>query len=204
MKTLIALPCMDMVHAMFVRSLLGMRLAGTVEYSLAVGSLVYDARNQLAAKAVNQGFDAVMWIDSDMTFEADTFERMWKRLDEGAEYVSALAFTRKPPTHPVIYEYIGMVENTPTATPMKEYPENDIFEIQGAGLGLVMMTTALIERVGKTYGMPFSPVLGFGEDLSFCLRCQELGVPMFCDSGIKAGHIGFVEVNEELYKKGGL
>ena len=200
-KTLIAIPCMDMVHAMFMRSLLGMRISGTVEYSLAVGSLVYDARNQLAAKAVNQGFDAVLWLDSDMTFEADTFEKLWARIDEGAEFVSGLAFTRKKPVHPVVYEYIGMVENTPTATPVKEYPENGIFEVQGAGLGMVMMTVSLIDRIGKQYGMPFSPILGFGEDLSFCLRSQELGVPMFCDTGIRAGHLGIHEFTEADYLK---
>ena len=205
MKTLIGIPCMDMVNAMFMRSVLGMELEGTVEYSLAIGSLVYDARNQLAQRAVVNGFDAVLWLDSDMTFGPDLFKRMAARLDEGAEFVSALAFTRKPPTHPVVYDYIGLDENrTPRAIPIMEYPENEIFEINGAGLGCVMMTTDLIDRVGRKFGLPFSPVMGFGEDLSFCMHVKELGVPMFCDSGIKAGHLAYVEVNEELYKKGGL
>lgn len=201
MKTLVAIPCMDMVHAMFMRSLLGMRLAGTVEFSLACGSLVYDARNQLAYKAVIEGFDAVLWLDSDMTFDGDAFEKFWKRLDEGAEFVSGLAFTRKPPSHPVVYEFIGTIDNVPTATPVKEYPENGIFEINGAGLGICMMTTNLIDRVQREYGLPFSPVMGFGEDLSFCMRVHELGVPMFCDSGIRAGHLGIHEFTEADYKK---
>ena len=205
MKTLVGIPCMDMVNALFMRSVLGLQLEGQVEFSLAIGSLVYDARNQLAQRACANGFDAVLWLDSDMTFDRDTFMRLKARLDEGAEFVSALAFTRKPPTHPVVYQYIGLDENrTPQATPVMDYPKEQVFEIAGAGLGCVMMTTSLIDRVGRKFGLPFSPVMGFGEDLSFCLHVQELGVPMFCDSSIKVGHLAYVEVNEELYKKGGL
>ena len=33
-------------------------------------------------------------------------------------------------------------------------------------------------------------LLGFGEDLSFCIRAQELGRKIYCDSRIKMGHVG--------------
>ena len=52
MKTLIAIPCIDAVNVLFMKSLLTMQLEGEVEFSLAIGSLIYDARNQLAYKAV--------------------------------------------------------------------------------------------------------------------------------------------------------
>ncbi len=204
MKTLIAIPCMDMVNALFMKSLLTMQLEGTVEFSLAIGSLIYDARNQLGYKAVSGGFDRVLWLDSDMTFEPDMFKRLSARVDEGAEFVSGMYFTRKAPIQPVIYKTVGMEGNTPKAISFTDYPRDSIFEVAGAGFGAVMMTADLIRRVADKFGLPFSPVVGFGEDLSFCLRVTELGIPMFCDSSIKLGHIGHIEIDEKTYLKGGI
>ena len=57
MKTLVAIPCMDMVNTLFMRSLLGMRRTGKTEFGIACSSLVYDARNTLARKAIVEKFD---------------------------------------------------------------------------------------------------------------------------------------------------
>lgn len=200
MKVMVAIPCHDKVDAVFMRSVLGLQLEGHVEFSFAIGSLVYDARNRLALQACQQGFDAVLWLDSDMVYPPDMFVKLCKRIEEGAEYVSALAFTRKTPCKPVIYEYIGWRGTLPVCESMFDYPEDTIFEIAGSGMGCVMMTTGLLERVGRKFGNPFSPRMGFGEDLTFCLNVQDIGIPMFCDSSIKVGHLGYVEFNEEQYK----
>ena len=85
MKTLIAIPCMDMIHADFVRALLSLEIFGEVQYTFAQSSLIYDARNQLAEIAVKGGFDRVLWLDSDMQFPASTFRRLHEHLDLGAE-----------------------------------------------------------------------------------------------------------------------
>ena len=61
------------------------------------------------------------------------------------------------------------------------------------------MATDLINKVGEKFGYPFSPVMGLGEDLSFCWRVQQLGIPMYCDSRVKVGHAGILTVSEETY-----
>ena len=83
-------------------------------------------------------------------------------------------------------------------------PEDSIFEVAGAGFGCVMMNTSLIKRVADEFGLPFSPMMGFGEDLSFCWRVNQLGIPMFCDTRIKCGHIGQMNYNEDYYKAQGI
>ena len=72
MRTLIAVPCMDMVHTFFMTSLLALRKAAGTEVAVASCSLVYEARHTLALKALNDGFDRVLWLDSDMNFKAGT------------------------------------------------------------------------------------------------------------------------------------
>lgn len=204
MKTLVAIPCMDMMHTRFVGSCLAMRKTGEVAFSLTESSLIYDARNTLAQKAVSEGFDRVLWLDSDMTFSPDLLERFSERLDTGLEFVSGLYFRRREPIAPVIFKECGSYEKdgnpVPFAKAYTDYPEG-LFEIAACGFGGVMMTTALINEVGEKFGLPFSPILGFGEDLSFCCKVARLGKKMYCDSSIKMGHVGYKTFSESDYMR---
>ena len=205
MRTLIAIPCMDMVHTDFMRSAVGMRHRGETQFTFSQASLVYDGRNLLANTAIDGDFDRVLWLDSDMIFEPDLEERLHEDLDKGLDLVSALYFTRKPPLRPVIYRDIALDisdgQQIPRADSYLDYPTGSVFPIAGCGFGAVMMTTALLREVRDRYGLPFSPILGFGEDLSFCRRVTELGRVMWCDSGIRCGHLGTAVYNEELYRQ---
>ena len=62
MRTLVAIPCMDMIPMKFMQSLLNLGFKGDCEIGLASGSLIYDARDQLAEKAVHEGFDRVLCL----------------------------------------------------------------------------------------------------------------------------------------------
>lgn len=209
MKLLIAIPCMDMVHTPFFKSVISMRCPADIqaEFTISSGSLVYDSRNLLAKKAIEHGFDRVLWLDSDMEFQSDLLLRMNEDIDSGLDYVSGLYFKRKPPINPVVYKAVGLTPEadgksfTPYAHSFEEYPEDGLFEIKASGFGAVMTTVDLLRRVQKEFGLPFAPVNGFGEDLSFCLRVTELGVKMWCDSRIKLGHIGYYNYNEDVYRE---
>lgn len=204
MKTLVAIPCMDMMHTDFVRSLLGLRVTGEVQYTFAQASLVYDGRNTLANAAIDGGFDQVLWLDSDMLFTPELLEQLQADLDEAHACVSALYFSRKAPVKPVIYKSCFL--DTSGETPMPradcffDYPENAVFPVAACGFGAVLMRTELLQKVRDRFGLPFSPALGFGEDMSFCMRCTELGEPILCDSRIKPGHVGLCVFNEAAYK----
>ena len=65
----------------------------------------------------------------------------------------------------------------------------------------LLMETELLRKVRERFKLPFSPVLGFGEDLSFCMRVSELGETIYCDSRIRLGHVGVSLFDEALYRK---
>lgn len=205
MRYLVAIPCMDMIHVDFFRSVLGMtKLEGT-RFSMTMSSLIYDARNSLAKQAITEGYDRVLWLDSDMVFDADLMERLAADMDKGHDLVAGLYFKRKAPLAPVIYADMGHMEvegggYKPYALPMEDYPPDQIVPIKGCGFGVCMTSVELIKRVVERFGLPFSPILGFGEDLSFCARAGELGANMVCDTAIKAGHIGYGAITEDAYK----
>lgn len=208
LKTLICIPCMDQVPAAFMRSIMHMRTVGDVRIGMSVSSLVYDSRNQLANQAIDGGFDRTLWFDSDMTFDADTMERLSARMDEGRDMVSGIYFTRKKPIVPVIYSECGFAQGEdgkmiPAAKSYRDYPKNEIFQVEGIGFGCCMVTVELLKKVKDTYGLPFSPAMGFGEDLSFCGRAIELGAKIWVDSSIKCGHIAQSLVDEDTFLTGG-
>ena len=204
MKTLICIPCMDMVHTEFMKSILGMRRVGETKITISCSSLIYDARNHMARRAVDEGFDRLLWLDSDMSFEPDLMERLSARLDEGRDFVSGLYFTRKAPVRPVVYQECGYYQKDdgaafPVAVWYDDYPRDTIFEVAATGFGGVMMTTECVKKVADKFGLPFAPMLGFGEDLSFCGRATQAGVKMWVDSTIKLGQVGQGTITEEVY-----
>lgn len=205
MRTLIAVPAMDMLSTDFCRSCVGLQLSGEVQWTFSQGSLVYDGRNLLAETAIRDGFDRVLWLDSDMVFDAYLFRRLSEHLDLGREMITGLYVSRKAPIRPVIYKSIRRdpAENgfTPVAETFRDYPRDDLFRIAGCGFGAVMMTTELLRAVRDRFGLPFTPTPGFGEDLSFCMRVEELGREMWCDSSIKLGHAGSAVFTEEMLRK---
>ena len=204
MRTLIAIPCLDMVHTLFMASLISLRKPEGTEIAIASCSLVYESRHTLAQKAINEGFDRVLWLDSDMTFGPDLLERFSADLDNGKEFVCGLFFTRKNPIMPCVYEVCRpRTKRTGEVVPAKEsfmeIPDG-IFEIEGCGFAAVMMTIDLIRSAGP---LPFYPEEGFGEDLTFCRKVRDAGKKLYCDPGIKVGHIGIQVIDENTWKEAG-
>lgn len=206
MKILVAIPCMDMMHSLFVKSLLGMKRVGEMQFGFSACSLVYDSRNGLTKKAITESFDYVLWLDSDMDFQPDILEKLMEDAKEGRGYVSGLYMKRKKPITPIIYKelgyYQGEDEVTPVAIPYLDYPKDSIFEIEGSGFGGCLTSVELLKKVAEKHGAPFSPILGFGEDLSFCFRVKDIGEKMYCDSSVKLGHVGFVTYTEDDFVRG--
>lgn len=206
MKTLVGIPCLEMVHTQFMQSILNLRYPENTEITIASGSLVYDARDTIAGKAVAEGFDQVVMLDSDMIFEPDSIMRLEEHLRNGLDFVSGIYFKRKKPAEPVIYNRMDLSQNEigyiPSIDSYLDYPKDQLFEIEACGFGLVMMKTEVIKKVQDKFGLPFFPVAGFGEDIAFCYRMKALGIKRYCDSSIKAKHLAYYPVSEETWLKG--
>lgn len=199
-RYMIACPCMESIPTATVASIASMKRVGAFKYSFLANSLVYDARNMLAAEALDTKADRILWLDSDMTFSSDIMERMAQRLDEGIDFVSGLYFMRKTPTRPCIYKSVKITDGKGHAIVYMDYPRDKMFEIGGCGFGAVMMTRKLLKDVYDTYDRPFDPMPGvLGEDLAFCWRAQQCGYKLWCDASIKFGHVGNYIYEEQHY-----
>lgn len=204
MKYLIAVPSHDYVHAEFTRCLMELDKPENTAFALVTNTLIYTARNLIAQNAVKNGFDRVLWLDSDMVFPADTLLRLAEDLDDGREFVSALYFSRKKPVFPTIHKEVrwkvkddGWIDSG--AELYHDYPVNKVFEVAACGFGCCMTSVELLKKMCEKYGSPFYPLMGMGEDTTFCFRATQDGEKIYCDSRCKAGHIGQYKFTEYDY-----
>lgn len=200
-KVFIAVPSMDTLPALFCQSLALLQRAGDTKIGFEVGSLVYNARNNLARQAIKEEADWVLWLDSDMVFGPDLLQRMMKVCTENdIEFLTALCFRRKPPYTPCLFDRLEKVEKGASYTALLSVPEGR-FKVGGCGFAGVLMSTQVILDVGAKFnGRMFDPLDGFGEDVSFCWRARQCGYEIWCDSDIEMGHVGSTVVTRGYFE----
>ena len=186
MRTLIAIPCLDMVHTLFFASMLSLRKPEGTEVAIASCSLVYESRHTLAMKAVNEGFDRVLWLDSDMVFQPDIVDTL-----EFCEkpFVCGAFQSRRPPYSSCVFKDIRLK----SLERVKEYGLRP-FKVDGCGFACVLMKTEVLEAVSRKHGKCFTPMEDYGEDLAFCVRAKEQGYEIWCDPTARVGHIAHIPI----------
>ena len=201
MKVFIAVPSMDTLPALFCQSLALLQRAGDTMVGFEVGSLVYNARNNLARQAIKHEADWVLWLDSDMVFNPDFLQRMMKVCTENdIDFLTALCFRRKPPYTPCLFDRLDKVEKGASYTALLSVPEGR-FQVGGCGFaGVLMSTDVLISVSAKFNGRMFDPMEGFGEDVAFCWRARQCGYDIWCDSDIEMGHVGQCIVTRSFFE----
>lgn len=195
MKLLIAVPTSDYMHFAFVSSLLALtkRLdTDGIEYDVEMraGSLVYDAREQIAAKARFENYSHVLWLDSDMVFQDDIVEKLSAH---GKDFVTGICHARRKPYLSAVFEKLN-----PDAVRYHRttYPD-ELFQIAGSGFACVLTSVDLLRDIKHKSGILFLPTLAYGEDLAFCVRATESGHDLFADPKVRIKHISHVEIDAD-------
>lgn len=201
MKVFIAIPSLENVPALFCQSLALLKRAGDTIVGFEVGSLVYNARNNLARQAIKSEADFVLWLDSDMVFGPDLLQRMLKVCqDEHIDFLTGLCFRRKPPYTPCLFDRLEKTNKGASYTALMSVPDGR-FKVGGCGFaGVLMSADVLLSVAAKFNGRMFDPMDGFGEDVSFCWRARQCGYDIWCDSEIELGHVGNCIVTRKYFE----
>lgn len=179
---LVGVPSGDMVHADFCFS-----FAQALAYTLSAGnrvyicnpksSLVQIARCEIAAQAKAMGADYTVYLDSDMTFPADTILRL---LGHDKDVVCCNAVRKRPPHTSVLdlpKDAYGLV--------MLE---------TGASTGIMCVKTSVFAHFEPPFQVIWQQEKNafLGEDYYFAMKCMERGIPVYCDADLSKdiGHIG--------------
>ena len=193
MRLLVCVPSTDFMHVEFVKCLTSFMRhldKGFVWYDLKImdGTMVHVARDNLAKLALQDGYTHTLWFDSDMVFTPDVLDDL---MFSGHDFVSGIYHARRAPHGSCIFKDINTMHIQ--RYELDDYP-NNTFEIAGCGFGCVLLNVDIIRDVMNKFGTAFLPMKGLGEDLAFCQRVHDCGHKIYCEPGVRVGHIGHIAI----------
>ena len=171
-------------------------------------SMIYQARNKLAAKFLETDARWLLMLDDDMIpcIGRPDWMRFWvpsartvldmplkkhiihRLIGTNKSLVGAAYFERR--------EGAGLVCSDQSLVPRARAYEDAVIEVDWLGTGAMLVHRKVFEDISKTYpdidGNYFHPIDGkTGEDISFCIRSKKAGHPVFVDLSIPTFHLGY-------------
>ena len=158
------------------------------------------SRCEIATKALRDGFDELMWIDSDIKFDPDSVERL-RAYD--LPIVGGI-YAKKGVQDLAVYFEAGTTELT-----MGE--GGALVDVRYVGTGFLCTQRIVYDDIQRTFSLPacntrfnspavpyFLPMViadapGYwylGEDYAFCERARQAGHKIVVDTAIRLGHVG--------------
>lgn len=172
------------------------------------GSAAIDReRSRLATEALDTGYDALLWVDSDQTFEASAAQTLF---DSSEPFASALIARRGVRDFACVFaDDTGEVTLGEGGGPLV---------VRYVGCGFCLVRRSAFERVAKFWGLPrvvdpsgaivpfYLPMVTaidgkglayLGEDYAFCERLRQAGGRVVVDTRLRVGHLGAYEYGFE-------
>lgn len=157
-------------------------------------------RCDMATLALRDGFDEIMWIDSDVTFEADAVDRL---RGHDLPLVAGL-YPKKG-----VQDFAVHLE--PGTAELIVGEGGGLLDVRYVGAGFVLAQRLVFDDVQRHFSLPicntrfgapsvpyFLPMVvadgdGYwylGEDYAFCERARQAGHKIVVDTTIRLGHVG--------------
>jgi hypothetical protein len=180
-----------------------------------------DARNMLTAAVLNDGFEWLWFVDADMGFPKDALQKLLAAADPVDRPImgglcfaqQAVAFDDETNAEefgiiPTLYAWERRADDDVIlgCKVLDLYPRNTVCKVDATGAAFLLIHRSVFERMLERYGpawwtvmlMPHQP-RNFGEDTSFCLRCEELGIPIHVHTGVRTSHKKEIYLTEKLF-----
>jgi hypothetical protein len=165
-----------------------------------VGSSIVMGRTQLVRSFLEGEAEWLFMIDSYMTFEPDTLERL---LEPDKPIIGGLCFgIREGQVFPTLF-----VEREGETYNALDWPEDTVTKVDATGAACLLVHRSVFEKMATEYPMPvpwfadeiLPSGLLRGEDITFCHRARGLGFPIYVHTGVKVGHVKQIVITEENY-----
>jgi len=160
------------------------------------------ARQEVVEIARKEKFEWLFFIDDDVMINPETLQRF---LEYGKDITTGIYWTKTENPVPVIFEKMG-------GGPMFNFPLDELFEVDGSGLGCCLINMKVFDAFDKA-GIPYfkenwimelddgrklkCPI---GEDHYFFHNAKKLGFKVWADGGALCDHYN-VNVNKRYPDK---
>ena len=163
-------------------------------------SAVDAARNQMATDAIAQGFDELIWIDSDVVFQPDDVDRLRAH---NLPFVCGLYAKKSRREFAATF-----LQGTAS---VRFGQSGGLTEVRFCGFGFVYTRREVYDTIhrqmrlpvcNQRFGSPLVPYFAplvlndgqgnwyLGEDYGFCERARQCGFKVMADTTIRLWHVG--------------
>jgi len=190
-KILIAIPTAKYIESETFKSIYELRkpLNTEVVFQFFYGYNIAQIRNLIAHWAINNKFDYIMWVDSDIILPKLILEKFYSY---NYDIISGIYLQRKEEVKiPEIY--IPNDHGGSKNILIEQVPINQIFEIVGCGFGAVLTKIDVLKKIGYPqfeYHNAIDSKNAISEDVDFCRKAINKGYKIYADSSMRCEHIG--------------
>lgn len=156
------------------------------------------SRNKAVQAAINSGARWLWFLDSDILPPPDAFAKL---VSVDKPIVGGLYVRRH---NPPFNEMLRLTPQGLRPIADGEYQPGSLVECDAVATGCLLIRTEVFEKFKPFQvsidGRPCPPSWfewtanklnpGYSEDFQFCLRARESGIPVFCHTAVKLGHMG--------------
>jgi hypothetical protein len=152
------------------------------------GSTLLDKRNEFVSQFLDQPqFSHLFFLDSDMTPEPDLVLRL---LSHALPIVGALYFERVTP-----YGAGAGTRSGPDTVKSLAEIDGGVVRVAWHGTGALLIERSAMLAVPRPWFEWSKSRPGSGEDFYFTWKANEAGVPVYCDTGVRCGHLGITSID---------
>ena len=194
MKILLAIPSARYIETECVTSLFEMEKTGDIELFIPKSYSVDVGRNIIAKYAQENGFDYIMWVDSDMILPKNTLVRL---LSHDKDIVAGVYSYKVLGNKEVVAKrFQDETREEYDNLTIKEIKESSgLIEVDGFGFGCVLTKVSVFKEIPYPW---FIYTHEMGEDIYFCRKAQNEGYKIWLDTDVICGHIG--TINYDIVK----
>ena len=171
-----------------------------VDVTFVKSSHLPESRTRLVARAYELEASHILWLDSDMKFPADTINRP---LNHNLAVVGANYPTKEMQARPTAYaddeNYVGPVWTGERS--------EGVARVAACGMGVLLTDMRVFDALSPPF-FAFEPqgpdfVKQLGEDIYFCRKLGEAGIPVHIDHDLskQVAHIGEFEYTNFLARE---
>lgn len=145
------------------------------------------SRSDAVKMAQDYGVEALLFIDSDMEFQPDLYERL-NAVD--ADIVCGMFWQRRVPSNPTIAVKAKASDGSDILRAI--VPDGKVQDVDACGMAATLIRRPVLEWAAY----PAFKHLGWiSEDYEFCLQARQHGFSIKCDTSIQVAHRGDIAFN---------
>jgi hypothetical protein len=161
-------------------------------------------RNFMVQGALVKNYDALIFLDADMTFPVDTLVRLVRQFKANprAGIITGLYFKKAFPYLPVPANWL--INRPQNMFPIRCEQPLETADVVGMGCAIIRLEAVkALPQPWFEYRRDFAGgENGITEDVAFCIKMKAAGWQILCDNGLVCDHLTTMKVGVENYRHG--